>query len=312
MTSRFHPCVPPAPPRELCALRPRLMAGPVLVAALLLTGCASTRDSDASAASARQAKGTTRAAGGSSASAAASAAPAAAAPPAAAPATAAAGNGPALVLRDGSRVACVEPPVVAMGRVLYRTPDGVQHAMSQDLVDLGATQMASAGSGRASDAAAAVAAAAPATRDASHPAHPERPEAPDFEATRRDGTKVKLSQLRGKVVLVDFWATWCMPCMGEMPNVKATYEKLGGADFEIVGVSLDQQKTRLDAYLSSADIRWPQYFDGQGWGNAVAQQYGVSSIPTAFLLDRDGRIRGRGMRGPDLEFAIAEAIGEKS
>ena len=226
--------------------------------------------------------------------------PAAPAKPATAGVPAPAAKPPAatreVVLRDGTRIPCIDAPLIAMGRVLYRTGDGARHALPLDKVDLEKT--------RPEDGA-APGAMAPKPQPAT-----ERRTAPDFTAKRKDGTSVKLSELRGKVVLVDFWATWCGPCMQEMPNVKKLYEAHAKEGFEIVGVSLDFEKDKLDAYLKTMGLPWPQYFDGRGWGNAVAQQYGVSSIPTTLLLDKKGRIAKVGLRGPMLEPAVKEALTE--
>ena len=123
---------------------------------------------------------------------------------------------------------------------------------------------------------------------------------------------MKLSELRGKVVLLDFWATWCGPCVVEMPNVKRAYAKHAGPHFEIVGISLDRSRAELEAFTKAQGMTWPQSFDGKGWESAVARQYGVSSIPTTLLLDRQGRIARVGLRGPQLDEAIAEILAEKT
>lgn len=108
--------------------------------------------------------------------------------------------------------------------------------------------------------------------------------------TALDGREVDLEKLRGKVVLVDFWATWCAPCLAEMPRVKAAYEKLHEQGFEIVGVSLDEQREALERYLAKEKISWPQYFEG-GQENRFASEFQIDSIPTMWLVDRQGRLR---------------------
>jgi thiol-disulfide isomerase/thioredoxin len=235
--------------------------------------------------------------------------------PSAAPA-----DGPAVWLKNGTRIACLEPPIVALGKVLFKTPDGERHAVAMDIVDLDKTKPAAPPEGdrRASGAPVSVPtpqarletpAAKTAGKDDSK--DDATPAPPDFEGMRLDGSKVKLSQLKGKVVLVDFWATWCGPCMMEMPNVKNVYKKLGGDDFEIMGVSLDQDQDKMRGYLQSQGITWPQYFDGRGWGNQVAHAYGVSSIPTAYLVNKKGKVVQAGMRGQALEYSVAELLAEK-
>ena len=218
-----------------------------------------------------------------------------------------------LVLKSGRRIECASEPVVALGRVLYRTSDNVQHAVSADLVDL-----------TASNARPAPPARVPApVRVAAHPATPatrpgaaagtatSRPAAHEITARRADGKEVKLADLKGKVVLLDFWATWCMPCVADMPHVKKIAERHAKDGFEIVGISLDHDRARLDAFVKQHGITWPQHFDGKGWGNAVAQQYGVNSIPKTFLLDRQGRIAKVGLRGASVDAAIVELLAEK-
>ena len=112
----------------------------------------------------------------------------------------------------------------------------------------------------------------------------------DLSFTATDGSQVDLASLRGKVVLVDFWATWCGPCMREAPDVVSTYNELHDKGFEVVGISLDIDQSRLDAVTKEKGMVWPQYFDGKGWSNEIASRYGIHSIPTMWLLDKSGRL----------------------
>ena len=108
------------------------------------------------------------------------------------------------------------------------------------------------------------------------------------------------------------WATWCGPCRGELPNVIATYKKHHPEGFEIIGVSLDSDRDKLDAFLKQTDgMTWQQYFDGQGWGNKLAKKYGVDSIPFAVLVGPDGKIIGKSLRGQALEDAVTTALAKK-
>jgi len=132
----------------------------------------------------------------------------------------------------------------------------------------------------------------------------------DLKFTALDGTEVDLARLRGKVVLVDFWATWCGPCRMEMPNVVATYNRLHKDGFEIVGISLDQNKDRLIGYAKQAGISWPQYFDGKGWQNDISSKYGVNSIPSAWLVDKKGFVRSTDARGGDLTDQVKALLAE--
>jgi thiol-disulfide isomerase/thioredoxin len=135
---------------------------------------------------------------------------------------------------------------------------------------------------------------------------------PDFAEKDLDGKPISVGALKGKVVLVDFWATWCGPCRGELPNVIATYQKHHAEGFAIIGVSLDSDREKLTAFLKQTDgMTWPQYFDGQGWGNKLAVKYGVESIPFAVLIGPDGKIIGKSLRGDALENAVARAVKEK-
>ncbi len=132
-----------------------------------------------------------------------------------------------------------------------------------------------------------------------------------FSVTSIDGKKLSPADYKGKVLLIDFWATWCGPCVMEMPNVKSVYSRYHAKGFEIVGISLDQSRDKLDAYLQQQQIEWPQYFDGKWWSNDVAVKYGITSIPTTVLIDRKGKIRYKTLRGKQLEKAVQELLDEE-
>lgn len=131
---------------------------------------------------------------------------------------------------------------------------------------------------------------------------------PDFAETATDGQPLSLDRYKGKIVLIDFWATWCGPCVRELPNVLAAYEKFHGKGFEIVGISLDKDRAKLDAFIQDNKMTWRQYFDGLGWGNKLAKTYGVNSIPATYLLDREGKIIAKDLRGEALEQELAKLL----
>jgi thiol-disulfide isomerase/thioredoxin len=131
---------------------------------------------------------------------------------------------------------------------------------------------------------------------------------PDFSGTDFEGQPLSLAAHRGRVTMIDFWATWCGPCREELPNVIATYNRHYQQGFDIIGVSLDEDKYALAAFTRARGIVWPQYFDGGGWNNKLAKKYNIDSIPMDYLLDRHGIIIGKGLRGEDLEAAVAKAV----
>jgi peroxiredoxin len=126
-----------------------------------------------------------------------------------------------------------------------------------------------------------------------------------FTAKDLGGNPQTLDQYAGKVLLVDFWATWCGPCREELPNVKKVYAQYKDQGFAILGISLDRQQSELESYIKEQEIEWPQVFEG---GQALAEQFAVSAIPHMLLMDRQGIIRYIDARGPDLEKAVAELI----
>ena len=131
--------------------------------------------------------------------------------------------------------------------------------------------------------------------------------APDFRVMDIRGEELTLEQYRRQVVLLDFWATWCGPCIAEMPNVKLAYAKHRDRKFQIIGISLDTSIAPLEAYIQREGIEWRQYLDTTG---QISGLYNVRAIPSTFLIDGTGIVRRVNLRGLALETAVAELVRE--
>ena len=132
--------------------------------------------------------------------------------------------------------------------------------------------------------------------------------APEISLPSPDGKEIALSSLKGKLVLIDFWASWCGPCRKEMPNVIKIYSKFKNKGFEIYGVSLDQDKEKWMEAITKDGINWPQVSDLKYWDNVAARIYNVQGIPYTVLIDKDGKIIAKNLRGQELEKKIAEVL----
>ncbi len=132
--------------------------------------------------------------------------------------------------------------------------------------------------------------------------------APGFEAKDIHGGAISLAALRGKVVLLDFWATWCGPCIGELPSLIALHERFEGPDFALVGISLDEDGIALVDFLEEEDMPWPQVCDLGGFEGEVPRLYNVRGIPHTVLVGPDGRILARDLRGDELAAAVEKAL----
>jgi Tfp pilus assembly protein PilF/peroxiredoxin len=132
--------------------------------------------------------------------------------------------------------------------------------------------------------------------------------APGFNVRSIAGEDLSLNRLKGKIVLLDFWATWCGPCLAEMPSVKELWKKYRGDQFVILGISLDRDRRALDRYLSQEGITWPQVYDRGSDQTSLSRVYGVHAIPHTVLLDQDGVVRAVGLRGGALSSKVGELI----
>jgi thiol-disulfide isomerase/thioredoxin len=122
-----------------------------------------------------------------------------------------------------------------------------------------------------------------------------------LQFTATDGSSINMGELRGKVVLVDFWASWCPDCIREMPAVRQIYQKFRDKGFTIIGISLDKDEQALANFVARKLIPWPQYFDGKGWENDFARKYGVHAIPEMWLINQRGEVASTDISVEELE-----------
>ena len=142
----------------------------------------------------------------------------------------------------------------------------------------------------------------------------------DLRFTAADGREVDLAQLRGKVVLIDFWATWCVPCLKEMPAVRAAYRKYRDRGFEVIGIAfekapgpraspMERTAEQLVRFARENDLPWPHHYDGRYWDNEFGRRFSIRELPTAFLLDREGKLLTTDVHGEKLEAALSRLFG---
>jgi thiol-disulfide isomerase/thioredoxin len=124
------------------------------------------------------------------------------------------------------------------------------------------------------------------------------------------GEPFELDSLKGKVVLVDFWATWCGPCIAEIPNIKANYEKYHEKGFEVVGISIDEDRGRLDKFMADNEMPWTILHEKNEQNNPTATYYGVNAIPFMVLVGKDGKVVSTSARGPALDDLLEKLLGE--
>jgi len=135
--------------------------------------------------------------------------------------------------------------------------------------------------------------------------------APEINLPSPDGKSIALSSLRGKVVLIDFWASWCGPCRMENPNVVRLYNEKKNQGFEVYSVSLDKDKTAWMNAIEKDGLIWPSHVSDLGyWNSVVVKQYGLQDIPFTVLVGKDGKILAKGLRGEQLEEAVSKYLGE--
>lgn len=135
-------------------------------------------------------------------------------------------------------------------------------------------------------------------------------QAPSFTASTPEGEELSLENALGKVTVIDFWASWCAPCRQENPKVVKMYERLHDKGLEIVGVSLDEDAAAWKKAIEEDGLTWKQVSDLKGFESEIAMQYGVMAIPQTFILDEEGKIAAKGLRGKELEDKVVELVNQ--
>ena len=129
------------------------------------------------------------------------------------------------------------------------------------------------------------------------------------DGTTLQGQPFNWAAYRGKTVLVDFWASWCGPCRAEMPEIKAHYQAYRNRGFEVVAISLDEDRAKLDEFLAATQIPWVTLFEPDGKTNPTATRYGITSLPTSVLIDKSGRVVSLNARGEELTKLLNQLLG---
>ncbi len=134
--------------------------------------------------------------------------------------------------------------------------------------------------------------------------------APNFTMNDQFGKSVSLKDFRGKVVMIDFWATWCGPCVASIPHVKELNDKYAGKDVVILGISLDKDLDQWKSFITDEKMNWIHIADGNYWSNAAALQYHIESIPSVWIIDKNGKITAKDIRanaaGAEIDAALAK------
>lgn len=132
--------------------------------------------------------------------------------------------------------------------------------------------------------------------------------APDFIATTLGDAKIKLSDFRGKIVLIDFWATWCAPCVAELPNVTKAYEQFADKGLVVISISFDKDAATARKFARGKQMTWPQIWADGGDKSDLAKLYNVSGIPATFLIGPDGKVVAKDLRGDKLLASVRKQV----